>query len=123
MPRRGVLIGSQRNYAFYRYLLKTVSHVEQKIEETKQFFKNLDQEVGQKERAPCLALLELDNSVPELKRMSMGEWEKMVDTYWSRWGSKGSIVTELEGIATVPSKREYISRILVDRSSGSHVSL
>lgn len=99
-----------------------MSQLKEKEGETIAILKTLEAAIGGKERAPLLALLEFDNAVSESNKVSDADWEKAVERYWSRWGSKGSIVTELEGVAPEGRKRDVLSRKLEDRSAGSHVS-
>ncbi|KAK4685849.1 N-terminal acetyltransferase B complex non-catalytic subunit, partial [Tremellales sp. Uapishka_1] len=56
--------------------------------------------IGKKERAPMLALLELEMRVRNAQNNGKTdeEWVEMVKVYWERWGSKGSCVTEIEGV-------------------------
>lgn len=117
----------QRNYAYYRHsiyaasaLLKTKPELVEKLRDT---LIALDKEIGEKERAPRLAQLELDNMlVTRSSPLAMGntEWEGLVSSYWNRWGSKGSTVAELEGI--VGERKEWLRETMKERVGAGHVS-
>lgn len=86
----------RRNYAFYRYLIRC-AQTSELVKKTDTVFSELDEEIGEKERAPLLARLELEKATIA---MSDEEWAALVERYWTRWGSKGSMISELEGIAS-----------------------
>ncbi|KAL1411365.1 mitochondrial distribution and morphology [Vanrija albida] len=95
---------SQHNYAYYRHILACFDKVPsvEVAREVAALFKDLEAQIGGKERAPLLATLELDNTLRRLQvagALELAEWEDAVRRYLARWGSKGSTVTELAGVA------------------------
>jgi N-terminal acetyltransferase B complex non-catalytic subunit len=61
----------------------------------------LYKKIGEKERAPLLAILELDNVLVKAggeSTMKDRIFEGYIRDYWGRWGSKGCVVSEIEGI-------------------------
>ncbi|WWD03229.1 hypothetical protein V865_001280 [Kwoniella europaea PYCC6329] len=97
---------SQRNYSYYRHLLVSTEHLlsnEAQIMSTDDLLQNLEEEIGAKERSPSLARLELQKTLRKNQSQSDRVWDnekwlKAVERYWIHWGSKGSIISELEGI-------------------------
>lgn len=122
----------RRNYAYYQHsilaaeaLLKTKPDLVKKLKEA---FIWLEKETGEKERAPKLARLELDQVLAKQSSdlaLSRQEWEEMVVSYWNRWGSKGSIVPELEGVVGKGEgdRKEWFKGVMENRIAESHVSL
>lgn len=133
-------LGRRRNYAYYRHSIlaakallqaktKTKPDLVEKLRDT---FISLDKEIGEKERAPRLARLELDLILVKSVKSSGGidlalsrqEWEEMVMSYWNRWGSKGSIIPELEGIVSEGEgdRKEWFRSVIESRIAQGHVS-
>ncbi|WRT66679.1 uncharacterized protein IL334_003639 [Kwoniella shivajii] len=120
---------SQRNYAYYRYLLFTIQDIPtdlRAVESIDELLVTLEKEIGSKERAPSLARLELQSSirrknVPSSILLDDERWLKLVEQYWIKWGSKGPIVTELEGIIGDDDiERKEIMREFVTKQARSH---
>ena len=93
--------------------------------------KSLVEQIGQKERAPQLAQLEFDMVLHDTKvasetdisshLMDDDEWLDNVEQYWDRWGSKGSIVTELIAISRENEKRKtMVENFLKARAAQQH---
>ena len=90
------------------------------VEKTVDLLKDLDERIGAKERAPMLALLEMER---ERKAMKEDEWFESVERYWQRWGSKGCVVSELEGIAGADHGRMgRLMEMTRKRATEGHVS-
>lgn len=85
--------------------------------------------IGEKERAPKLAMIHLDRIVPV--KMPDAEYVETVEKYWRKWGSKGVVVNDLqeackgrEGLLASPvqawSEEPHVSslmtRLNIDRS-------
>jgi hypothetical protein len=51
--------------------------------------------------------------------LSEGEWKKLVSEYWTKWGSKGSIVPELEAVAG--DRLPWIQALMESRIAESQV--
>lgn len=75
--------------------------------------------IGSKERAPALAILELDSAKVSGK-MNEDEWVKAVQAYWKRWGGKGVVVDDLQ-VAAV-GREQLLLALAKEWSRGSHVS-
>lgn len=91
------------------------------MERLRNAFVELDAEVGEKERAPKLARLELDLELAKRSSdlaMPEEEWEREMMAYWTRWGSKGSVVTELEGV--VGERQEWLNGVMERRIPEGH---
>ena len=101
------LMFRQRNYVFYRYIIRWAREESELVKETETLFMGLDAEIGEKERAPLLAQLELEMGS---RTMQDEEWMAVVETYWTRWGSKGCVVSELEGV--IGEDEERLGRVL-----------
>ncbi|KIR36189.1 hypothetical protein I352_01135 [Cryptococcus deuterogattii MMRL2647] len=125
--------GSQRNYAFYQYLLLATQNSTgpDSVRSTVTLLKSLTVQIGQKERAPQLAQLEFDIVLHNTKiasetdisssLMNDVEWLDQVEQYWDRWGSKGSIVTELIAISRESEKRKaMVVNFLKARAAQQH---
>lgn len=121
-------MGRRRNYAYYRHsiiaaraLLPTKSAL---VEKLRKALIDLDEEIGEKERAPKLARLELDlklaQGASELS-MPVDQWKDLVSSYWTRWGSKGSVVPELEGVQG--ERSAWLRDMMGEIISKGHVSL
>lgn len=93
--------------------------------------KSLAEQIGEKERAPQLAQLEFDRILHHTKiasetdipshLMDDEEWLDKVEQYWNRWGSKGSIITELIAISRENEKRKTIvENFLKARAAQQH---
>jgi hypothetical protein len=115
-----------RNYAYYQHSIAA----SRALQATRQDLVNafitklvdLHTKYGSKERAPLLAKLELDLILVERSSdLSLGEeeWKKLFTEYWTRWGSKGSIVPELEAIAG--DRREWVQELLERRIAEGQV--
>jgi len=117
--------GSQRNYAFYKYLLRIVNYLGgDKAKEAADLLRSLDESIGTRERAPKLALLQLDNEVEDGLKMAVGDWDALVAAYWTRWGSKVSVITELEGVAAgEEGKRTRLDTLLGEKRQVTPVRL
>ncbi|WOO81229.1 N-alpha-acetyltransferase 25, NatB auxiliary subunit [Vanrija pseudolonga] len=97
---------SQHNYAYYRHILACFAKLPsaEVAAEVAGLFGDLEARIGGKERAPLLALLELDDTLRRLQvagaaPLEQPAWEDAVRRYLARWGSKGSTITELVGVA------------------------
>ena len=118
---------SRRNYAFYRQFLRATSHPANASipSETLETLEAVHAEIGEKERAPRLAILELDQTLKQTNHsttMSIEDWSGKAMEYWERWGSKGSVVTEMEGVVGEDeAKAEALVKIL-GNVTASHVS-
>nr|KIR49824.1 hypothetical protein I312_00916 [Cryptococcus bacillisporus CA1280] len=125
--------GSQRNYAFYQYLLLATQNSTgpDSVQSTVSLLESLTEQIGQKERAPQLAQLEFDVVLHSAKiasemdissnLMNDEEWLDQVEQYWNRWGSKGSIVTELIAISRESEKRKaMVVNFLKARAAQQH---
>ena len=120
---------SQRNYAFYRYfllvtmeLLPTHSNI---AKDTLETLRSLNEEIGAKERAPRLALLELDTKLKcadHALALSLDKWTESVQEYWAKWGSKGSIVSELGGLVEGDEAKETEIKAIFAGEKRVHVS-
>lgn len=86
---------AQHNYAFYRHLMAAAGDVERR-KKAAALFRDLVVKIGEKERAPILALLELDMLAPT---MPEDEWEATVRDYLARWGGKWTAHGDLAGVA------------------------
>lgn len=74
-----------------------------------------------KERAPLLAKVELDlHLISTDLALSEQGWKQLVNEYWMRWGSKGSIVPELEAIAG--SRTAWVQEMVEIRIAEGQVS-
>ncbi|ORX35576.1 N-acetyltransferase B complex non catalytic subunit-domain-containing protein [Kockovaella imperatae] len=104
----------QRNYAFYRHLILATKYLDNTAL-TVAALEAVHADIGAKERAPALALLELGEEV---------DWQTKVEAYWSQWGAKGSVVSELEGIVGErnETKREALV-IMLEKLDSGHTSL
>ncbi|WVQ99727.1 hypothetical protein IAU59_006869 [Kwoniella sp. CBS 9459] len=120
---------AQRNYAFYRYLLLATAKSTADAATfgiTDNLLHSLHASIGHKERAPAAAALELQNilrskGITGDVQLSDEDWLKAVEQYWIQWGSKGSIVTELEGIAGEDTKRrETLLKFITEQSFLKH---
>jgi hypothetical protein len=103
----------RRNYAYYQHsILAAKALLGAKIEHVRALLDvlvELDSQIGEKERAPRLARLELDLMLKrESSELAMEEddWKVLVVEYLSKWGSKGSVVPEIEGI--VGDKKDWL---------------
>ncbi|WVR06742.1 hypothetical protein IAU60_003777 [Kwoniella sp. DSM 27419] len=115
---------AQRNYAFYQYLLLATEHNAEDphaVTSTDALLRFLHNKIGSKERAPALARLALQaqlsaKGIEHNITLDDADWLKNVEAYWTQWASKGSIVSELEGIAR-PGKNDVL-RDFVSRQAG-----
>jgi len=90
------------------------------VEKTVELFNDLDERIGEKERAPLLGALEIE---VERKSMEIDQWMKVVLKYWTRWGSKGCVVSELEGIASGDDERvARLVEMMKRRTEEGHAS-
>lgn len=114
---RAVTDRSQRNYAFYKYLLRVVAALGgDSAKEAIDLLRSVEQNIGSSERASKLALLQLDNEVDTGAKMAAEKWDGLVAAYWSRWSSKASVVTELEGVvAGDEGKRSRLDKLLEEK--------
>jgi hypothetical protein len=114
-----------RNYAYYQHSIEaSKALIATRPELVKRFIEKLDelhQKYGTKERAPLLAKLELDLSLPSDLALSEEDWKKLVLEYWTNWGAKGSIVPELEAI--VGSRTTWLLEIMEKRIAEGQVRL
>lgn len=111
--------GSKRNYAFYQYLVQCAGDRPELVAKSRDLLKTLDGQIGEKERAPLLALLKVEK---DSRAMTDDEWFEMVQTYWKRWGSKGCVVSELEGVVGDDELRMGRQvRMLETRTKEGHV--
>ncbi|OCF31945.1 hypothetical protein I316_06328 [Kwoniella heveanensis BCC8398] len=120
---------ARRNYAFYRHLIITTEKLGPNnavVKATDDLFKSLHEKIGNKERAPALARLELQALLRS--QGAQGEvvwsdenWSKAVEQYWIQWGSKGSIVTELVGIVGEDKiRQDLVLKFLVEQVGQKH---
>ena len=90
-------------------------------------FSVLDERLGEKERAPLLAMLEVDLHIAEAEMsgtLKPDEWITQLQRYWDRWGSKGCVVSELEGIIGKDEVRTgKLVEMMRTRTTERHVSL
>jgi len=101
----------------------TVALGETLFDKTLDYLREVDALIGAKERSPLLAILELDSKRGDGGGVVSDQWVKDVETYWSRWGSKQSVVTELEAaIATSEAKSSKVLNLLEEKRKSSHVS-
>jgi N-terminal acetyltransferase B complex non-catalytic subunit len=115
-----------RNYAYYQHSINASRALQATRQDlVKGFITKLDDlhvKHGSKERAPLLAKLELDLMLAERSSdLALGEeeWKKLVTEYWTRWGSKGSIVPELEAIAGI--RKAWVHELLERRIAEGQV--
>ncbi|OCF74339.1 hypothetical protein I204_04710 [Kwoniella mangroviensis CBS 8886] len=121
---------SQRNYSYYRHLLLCIGHLVssgEQVRSTDDLLQKLEQELGTKERSPSLARLELQKILrknqPQSDRVWDNEtWLKAVEKYWIHWGSKGSIVTEIEGVLDKDDeeRKGLVERLMDKQASQQH---
>jgi N-terminal acetyltransferase B complex non-catalytic subunit len=122
------LMNRYRNYAYYQHSI-TASRalLSTRQDLVKVYITKLDDlhvKHVSKERAPLLAKLELDLILVERSSdlaLAEEEWKTLVTEYWTRWGSKGSIVPELEAIAG--DRREWVKDLLERRIAEGQVCL
>jgi hypothetical protein len=96
----------QRNYLFYRHLVLSALHASDPtlIESAKSLLSELDSSIGSKERAPKLALLELDLRLRSCGAssgavgMSDEEYVERIKAYWDQWGAKGCVVDDFRTV-------------------------
>jgi N-terminal acetyltransferase B complex non-catalytic subunit len=118
---------SRRNYAYYQHSITAAKAlVASKPDLVRGLIDvpELDGTIGEKERAPKLARLELDLAlVQHSSDMAMSEtdWKEVVMDYLNKWGSKGSIVPELEAI--VGKRKEWLATELESRIASGQVRL
>ena len=105
---------------FYRYIMRWAGDKSELVEKTERLFMDLDEEIGEKERAPLLARLELEQAN---RTMLDEDWMAIVETYWTRWGSKGCVVSELEGVVSADEGRLGKVLEMMRRVTQSHVGL
>lgn len=110
---------SQHNYAYYRHILACFAKLPsaEVAAEIAGLFGDLETRIGGKERAPLLALLELDDTLRRLQiagALELPAWEDAVRRYLARWGSKGSTITELTGVAggRLPRVVELVQEVM-----------
>lgn len=122
------LMNRYRNYAYYQHSISaSKALLSTRPDLVGAFFAKLDQlhqQYGSKERAPLLAKLELDlESVERSNDLALveDEWMRLVKDYWTRWGSKGSIVPELEAI--VGGRKAGLRELLEGRIAEGQVCL
>jgi len=117
-----------RNYAYYQHSISaSKALLSTRPDLVKAFIAKLDElheQHGSKERAPLLAKLELDLEL--MKRFSdqalvEDEWKRLVKEYWTRWGSKGSIVPELE--AVVGGRKAWLRESMEGRIAEGQVCM
>nr|XP_018262725.1 uncharacterized protein I303_04205 [Kwoniella dejecticola CBS 10117]OBR84883.1 hypothetical protein I303_04205 [Kwoniella dejecticola CBS 10117] len=109
---------SQKNYAYYRHLLLSLQNLillerTDKIRVIDDLLDEIEKEIGLKERSPALARLELQSILRKQRTSSdvildNDVWLKVVEKYWIQWGSKGSIVSEIEGIVNKDDEERKI---------------
>jgi len=113
-----------RNYAYYLHSISaSKALLASRPDLVKRFISRLDELQGQygtKERAPLLAKLQLDLHLSNSDMaLPEDEWKQLVSEYWTRWGSKGSIVPELEAIAG--SRTALVHEMMVTRIAEGQV--
>jgi N-terminal acetyltransferase B complex non-catalytic subunit len=115
-----------RNYAYYQHsIVASRALLATRQDLVKAFLTKLDDlhaKYGSKERAPLLAKLELDLILVERSSdlaLTEEEWKTLVTEYWTRWGSKGSIVPELEAIAG--GRKAWVQELLEGRIADGQV--
>jgi hypothetical protein len=95
------------------------------VSDVQSSLKALHEQIGSRERSPSLLILELDNTLIKrgLEGMEESRWKKLVEEYWVSWGSRGSIVSELEGIVRGDhERREIILSMAKEKAANPHVS-
>ncbi len=93
---------------------------EELLEKTDKVLLDLDERIGEKERAPLLARLDLEK---DRKTMTDEEWVGLVERYWWKVGSKGCVATELESVADGNEVRlKTLSGMMKKRTTAGHVS-
>lgn len=105
------------NYALYLHVLAALdgSYSEARAAKAAKAFSDLDSTIGEKERAPALAMFELDSAERQRGRgMPESEWEERLKVYLSRWGSIGSTVDELARIGG-DDRIEQVRRVVTDQ--------
>ncbi|WWC69868.1 uncharacterized protein I206_103811 [Kwoniella pini CBS 10737] len=123
---------SQRNYAYYRHLLLSfeslllLSNIDN-LKSVSDLLHDLELDIGKRERSPLLAQLELQSilrkhTVESDVVLDSPNWLKAVEKYWIQWGSKGSVVSELEGIVFVnePEKKRLVAEFMEKQASQQH---
>lgn len=117
--------GRTRNYAYYRHSILAATALlpthPELVEKVRAEFVRLDQEIGKRERAPKLARLELDLELVKASSdltLSQDEWEGEVLSYWNKWGSKGPVVAELDGV--VGQRQVWLQGVMEKRASEGH---
>jgi hypothetical protein len=118
------LISRQRNFGYYRYLNKVTQALGDDVyDQSLTALRDVDASIGTKERSPLLAILELDSKRGGGANAVSDQWMKDVETYWSRWGSRQPVVTELENvIAGSEEKLQKVLAMLEEKRNVSHVS-
>lgn len=118
---------SRRNYAYYQHSITAAKALlaskPDLVRGLIDVLLELDGRIGDKERAPKLARLELDLALLQHSSdmaMSETDWKEMVTDYLNKWGSKGSIVPEVEGI--VGDRKEWLATELESRIASGQVS-
>ncbi|GMK53932.1 hypothetical protein CspeluHIS016_0105180 [Cutaneotrichosporon spelunceum] len=104
---------AQHNYAYYRHLMEAAKDDERRKKATA-LFCDLVVQIGEKERAPLLAVLELDLQAP----MPEAEWEATMREYLARWGSKWTTQSELAGV--VGTHGEVLKSIMKEGAAQPH---
>ncbi|CAK9781194.1 hypothetical protein CC85DRAFT_331142 [Cutaneotrichosporon oleaginosum] len=108
---------AQHNYAFYRHLMEAARDAERR-EKAVALFRDLVPKIGAKERAPLLALLELDMRAPSL---SEEEWEATVHEYLARWGGKWTAQSDLAGI--VGTHGDTLKKVMKEAAGCPHTDV
>lgn len=85
---------------------------------------HINQLIGQKERAPALAELDLDCKLAQMDPkhenvMPVECWIDLIDIYWNRWGSKGCVIEDL--LSVCKGREKALKGILIEQCSGSYV--
>ncbi|BEI85550.1 hypothetical protein CcaverHIS002_0509510 [Cutaneotrichosporon cavernicola] len=104
---------AQHNYAFYRYLMEAAKD-DERLQKAAALFRDLVVKIGEKERAPILAVLELDLKAP----MPEAEWEATVRDYLARWGGKWTAQSDLTGV--VGTHAAVLKGIMKEAASQPH---
>ncbi|KAK8864694.1 hypothetical protein IAR55_001946 [Kwoniella newhampshirensis] len=117
---------ARRNYAFYRYLVEATENAGfESTSQSNSLLRTLEEDFGPKERAPSLARIELRCRLRSKLKAATKQFDdidgvKDVEQYWALWGSKGSIITEIEGVWGDGERKEKIVGFLKQRAARQH---
>lgn len=88
---------------------------------TRELLLSLEQKYGRKERAPLLALLELEARATPEQASSSQDFLDMIERYWDAWGSFFPTCDDLDGV--IPVERfDDVMELLRLTTMDDHVS-